>query len=286
MQIWLEILMKSILLFIATLFLVRLLGKKNISTSTPFTFVSYVVIGIIIALMSTNVITNIPLGLVALAVWFVFPLLIDLASIKSKGFHDLVHGRETVLIKHGKIMEENLLQTRLTGEELLRELRKKNAFNLADVEFATLESTGDINVLMKSENTPITPSHLGVKVNPQTEPQTVILDGVCLNESLASVGLTPHWLKKELETMEVSIDNVFIGQVNSYGELYVDLFDDAPKLPENNVRELLYANLEQCYADLLKYSLETQNIEAKAMYSKNSDRLKNMVQNLERYLLK
>lgn len=286
MQIWLEILMKSILLFIATLFLVRLLGKKNISTSTPFTFVSYVVIGIIIALMSTNVITNIRLGLVALAVWFVFPLLIDFASIKSKGFHDLVHGRETVLIKHGKIMEENLLQTRLTGEELLRELRKKNAFNLADVEFATLESTGDINILMKSENTPITPSHLGVKVTPKTEPQTVILDGVCLNESLASVGLTPHWLKKELEAMEVSIDNVFIGQINSYGELYVDLFDDAPNLPENNVRELLYANLEQCYADLLKYSLETQNLEAKAMYTKNSDRLKNMVQNLERYLLK
>ena len=61
-----------------------------------------------------------------------------------------MNGKGTVLIK-GKIMEENLLKARITGEELLRDLRTKNVFNLADVEFALMESNGEINVLMKSD---------------------------------------------------------------------------------------------------------------------------------------
>jgi uncharacterized membrane protein YcaP (DUF421 family) len=285
MDNWINILIKSSALFIGSLFLVRIMGKKSLTHSTPFTFVNYIVVSMIVALIVTEVITNVAFGLVALGVWVIFPILIDLLSIKSKGFHDLIHGRETVLVKHGKIMEENLMDVRLTGEELLRELRRKNAFNVSDVEFAVLEATGDVHVFMKSEKNPITPAHLGIHVSPITEPQTVILDGVALNESLASLGKTPHWLKTELEKIGVSIDNVFLGQINSFGELYVDLFDDATKIPENTTRELLWANLEKCQADLLHYSLETQNEGAKNMYYENSKQLKELLKNLKPYLL-
>jgi uncharacterized membrane protein YcaP (DUF421 family) len=284
MDNWINILIKSSALLIGSLFLVRIMGKKSLTSATPFTFVNYIVVSIIVALIVTEVVTNVAFGLVALGVWVIFPILIDLLSLKSKGFHDLIHGRETILVKQGKIMEENLMDVRLTGEELLRELRKKNAFSVSDVEFAILEATGDIHVLMKSEKTPITPSHLGIHVSPITEPQTVILDGVALNESLSSLGKTPHWLKTELEKIGVSIDNVFLGQVNSFGELYVDLFNDATKIPENTTRELLWTNLEKCQADLLRYSLETQNEGAKNMYHENSRQIEELLKKLKPYL--
>jgi len=206
--------------------------------------------------------------------------------MKSKWFHDLIHGKETVLIKHGKIMEENLQKERLTGEELLRELRYKDAFNLADVEFAVLENTGDINVFLKSDKKPVTPHDLSIKVAPQAEPQTVILDGNILNEPLASLGLNREWLCIQLENMGVSLDNVFLGQVDSSGDLYLDLFDDAIELPQPKVKEMVYANIEKSQANLMTFALETEDKEAKAMYTKNAEKLKELMEKLEPYLLR
>jgi uncharacterized membrane protein YcaP (DUF421 family) len=257
MQEWIQILLSSVSLFFLVLLMIRLMGKRNVARMTPFRFVSYIVIAVIAALMSLNVITNLALGFIALGVWVLFPIALDYLSIKSKWVHDIVNGKETVLIKHGKIMEESLLQTRLTGEELLRELRSKNAFNLADVEFAVMEHTGDISVFMKSHKKPISSYDLGIKVAPQTEPQTIILDGNIVNEPLASLGFNKEWLGIQLENMGVSLDNVFIGQVDSSGDLYLDLFNDAVQLPQPKVKEMLYANFEKIQADLMTFALET-----------------------------
>jgi len=262
------------------------MGKRNIVRTTPFRFVSYIIIAVITALMSVNIITNLAFGFIALGVWVLFPIALDYLSLKSKWIHDIVNGKETVLIKHGKIMEENLLQTRLTAEELLRELRVKNAFNLADVEFAVMEDTGDINVFMKSHKSPISSYDLGIKVAPQAEPQTVILDGNILNESLFSLGFNREWLGIQLETIGVSIDNVFIGQVDSSGDLYLDLFDDSVQLPQPKVKEMLYANFESSQANLMSFDLETNNEAAKKMYTEHAETLGQLMEKLKPYLLR
>jgi len=286
MQAWIQLLLSSVSLFFLVLLLIRLMGKRNLVRMTPFRFVSYIVIAVITALMSVNIITNFAFGLIGLGVWVLLPIALDYLSLKSKRIHDIVNGKETVLIKHGKIMEESLLQTRLTGEELLGELRSKNAFNLADVEFAVMEDTGEINVFMKSHKKPVTPYDLGNKVAPQAESQTVILDGTILNESLFSLGLNVEWLGIQLETMGVSLDNIFIGQVDSSGDLYLDLFDDSVAIPQPQVKEMLYANFEKIQADLMSFALETENEAAKKMYSENAEMVKQLTERLKPYLLR
>lgn len=286
MQIWLQILIRSVSLFFLLLILIRLMGKKNIVRVTPFRFVSYIIIAVITALLSVNIITNLAFGLISLGVWVVLPIVMDYLSLKSKWIHDVVNGKQTVLIKHGKIMEENLLDAKLTAEELLREIRSKKVFSLADVEFAVMEDTGDINVFNKSHKNPVSSYDLGIKVAPLAEPQTVILDGNILHEPLFSLGLNQEWLGIQLETMGVSIDNVFIGQVDSSGDLYLDLFDDSVQLPQPKVKEMLYANFEKSQADLMSFSLETKNTAAKKMYGENGEKLKQLMEKLKPYLLR
>jgi len=286
MQTWIQILMSSVSLFFLLLVAIRVMGKRNIVRITPFRFVSYIIIAVIGALMSVNMITNLALGFVALGVWVLFPIALEYLSLKSKWIHDLVNGKETVLIKHGKIMEDSLLQTRLTAEELMRELRSKNAFSLADVEFAVMEDTGDINVFMKAHKSPVSSYDLGIKVAPLAEPQTVILDGNILNEPLFSLGLNRDWLSIQLETIGVSIDNVFIGQIDSSGDLYLDLFDDAVQLPQPKVKELLYANFESSQADLTMFALETNDKAAKQMYAEDAEKLTKLMEKLKPYLLR
>jgi uncharacterized membrane protein YcaP (DUF421 family) len=286
MQLWMQILLRSVLLFFLLLILVRLMGKRNILRMSPFHFVSYIIIAILVALILANVITNLAFGFISLGVWVLLPIALDYLSLKSKRIHDLINGKETVLIKQGKVMEENLFQARLTGEELLRALRTKNAFNLVDVEFAVMETTGDVNVFLKSDKNPITSHDMEIKVAPQSEPQTIILDGNILNEPLSSLGLNKEWARIQLENAGVSLDNVFIGQVDSSGVLFLDLFDDSIELPQPKVKEMIYANLEKSEASLTTFSLETQNEYAKIMYTKNAEKLKQLMNKLKPYLLR
>jgi uncharacterized membrane protein YcaP (DUF421 family) len=286
MQNWIIVLIRTSIIFFLTFAVIRLMGKESLSKMTPFKLVSCIVIAIIASTISLGLIQNITFGLLSLALWVAFSLALDYLSIKSKWIHDLVNGKETVLIKNGKVMEENLMDVKFTGEELLKSLRSKNIFNLADVEFAIMESTGEINALLKSNKKPVTPHDLKQKVAPLSEPQTVILDGNILDESLSNRGLNEEWLKSQLSNLGVSLDNVFIAQIDSSGDLYVDLFDDLIDLPNPQVKELLYANISKAQADCISFSLETNNQNAKEMYSSAAKKLEKMMNKLEPYLLR
>jgi uncharacterized membrane protein YcaP (DUF421 family) len=286
MQNWLVIVLRTAILFFLVLAVIRIIGKGSLSKVTPFKFVSYIVIAIISSLIVLNIVSNITFGFIALGIWVFLVMVLDYFSLKSKWVHDFINGRETILIKEGKVMEENLLEVRLTGEELLRELRSKNAFSLADVEFAVMETSGEINVLLKSDKKPITPHDLERKVAPVSEPQTIILDGNILDEPLSNMGLNRGWLKVQLSSQGVSLDNVFIGQVDSSGDLFIDLFDDSIQVQQPKVKELLYASIAKAQSDFLSFALETKDEKAKKMYLSNANKLKEMMDKLEPYLLR
>jgi len=286
MNTWLTLLFNSIILFFLALVIAKYMKKKSLSNATAFDLISYVAIGIIVALISLGEVSNFYFGLTTLAVWALMPIILDFASMKSKWIYNVINGKERVLVKNGKIMEDNLSKARITGQEFLQELRSKKAFNLADVEFAVMETTGDINVSLKADKKPVTSYDLGKQVAPKTESQTVILDGNILNEGLTNSGLNQNWLRTELENKGVALENVFVGQVDSSGDLYVDLFDDMIQVPKTQVKEMLYASLEKSQTDLMSFSLECDNKEAKDMYLKDSEKLKKVLEKLEPYLLR
>ena len=286
MNTWLILFFRSIILFFLTLVIARYMKKKSLSNATPFDLISYVAIAIIVTLISLDVIGNIYFGLITLAVWAIMPIVLDFAAMKSKWIYNLINGKERVLVKNGKVMEDNLSKERMTGQEFLQVLRSKKAFNLADVEFAVMETTGDINVSLKADKKPVTSYDLGKKVATKAEPQTVILDGNILDEGLTNIGLNQGWLRTELENKGISLENVFIGQVDSSGDLYLDLFDDMIQVPKTQVKEMLYASIQKTQADLLSFSLETDNEIAKKMYLKNTKKLDKLIEKLEPYLLR
>lgn len=286
MNSWLIILFNSIVLFFLSLVITKYMKRKTLARATPFDFISYAVIAIIIVLMSLNIIDNIYFGLTTLAVWALMPIILDYASMKSKWVYNLIHGKERVLVKNGKVMEDNLSKERITGQEFLQEMRSKKAFNLADVEFAVMESTGDINVSLKADKEPVTPYDLGKQVAPKSEPQPVILDGNILDEGLTNAGLNRGWLTTQLEIKGVSLENVFLGQVDSSGDLYVDLFDDMIQVPKTQVKEMLYASIQKSQADLVSFSLDCDNEDSKNMYSQSAEKLEKVMKKLEPYLLR
>ena len=89
----------------------------------------------------------------------------------------------------------------------------------------------------------------------ESVPQTVMLDGVIMDEPLAAMGLNRRWLHTELAKAGVAPENVFLAQVDSLGQLYLDLFDDSIQVPKPRARERVYASLKKCQADGDGYAL-------------------------------
>ncbi|MED3625574.1 DUF421 domain-containing protein [Neobacillus thermocopriae] len=284
MNEWSELLFRTFL-FILSLFLVtKLLGKKQISQLTLFEYISGITIGSIAGEAITGLEKNYLQGLTAIVIFGVITFLADYLSLKSKKFRDWVEGKGTVVIKDGKILEDNLKKERYTVDELSSLLRQQNIFNVADVEFALIEPEGRISALLKKENRPLTPKDLQMKMPNEKEPQTVIIDGKILDGELTEAGKGRGWLYSELEKRGVTLDNVFMAQVNSYGELTVDLYDDKIQVPSPAQRPLLLASLKKAQADLEIFSLSTDCEKTKAMYKKNADLLQETINKLSPYL--
>lgn len=241
---WIHIIIRSFLFLLVLFFTTKMLGKKQISELSFFEYVSGITIGSIAGEVITGLESSMINGALAIIMFGVLTLLVDIFSLKSKSFRDVVEGRGTVIIKDGKVLEENLKKEKYTIDELSALLRQKDIFRIADVEFAVLEPRGNLSALLKKENQPLTPKDINMKVANEKEPQTVIMDGSILDEALRSSGKSRGWLQTELEKLNVTLDNVFIGQVDSYGELTVDIFDDKIQVPSPQQRPLLLASLK------------------------------------------
>ena len=272
-----EIVLRTILAVSILFILTKILGKRQIGQLSYFEYITGITIGSIAAYVSLDLEATWYHGLIALVVWSAVVFGFEYVSMKSKIARDIIDGKGVVLIKEGKVLEDNLTKAHLTADELLEQMRQKNAFKLADVEFAVLEANGKFNVLLNKENQPITPKHLGIKVGLEQEPQTVIIDGMIMDEPLATLGFNREWLNTELEKMGVTVENVFLGQVDSYGQLTADLFDDKLKVPQPQQKALLLATLKKCEADIEMFALASKNKESKAMYSQCSKQLQEVI---------
>jgi uncharacterized membrane protein YcaP (DUF421 family) len=281
---WVEIIIRSFIFLIALFLLTKWLGKKQLAELSFFEYVTGITIGSIAAEVTMGLERHIMHGIIAMSIWTLFPIVMGFISLKNKKVRDFVEGKATVVIKDGKVMEKNLKKERYTIDELLEELRSKDVFQVSDVEFAVIEPNGDISVLLKKENQPVTAKDLQLKLAPIKEPQTVIMDGAILDEPLSTRGLDEGWLNEELKKLGISVDHVFLGQVDSYGQLTVDLYDDKINTPTPQEKPILLASLKKCQADLELFALLTNTEESQKMYEKNAKKLDAVISRLTHLL--
>ena len=284
MSEWSQIIVRAIVFLILLFVLTKVLGKKQISEFSFFEYISGITIGSIAGEVIMGLDGNIGHGVLAIFIFGMFTYLVGFISLKSNTFRDFVEGKRTIFIKDGKIMEDNLKKEMYSTDELAYLLRKKDVFNIADVEFAVLEQTGDLSVLLKKELRPLTPKDLNIQVGKDTVPQTVIRDGQIVYDALKATGKTRKWLDIELDKLNVTLDNVFFAQVDSFGDLVVDIYDDKINVPSPQTRPLLMAMLKKCEADLELFELQTESVEAKQMYRKNTEKLQETIKLLNPYL--
>lgn len=241
---WVEVALRTLSAVTVLFIITKILGKRQISQLSLFEYITGITLGNLVGYVSLDLDSTWYLGFVALSVWVLISVGAEYFTIKSKKFRNVVDGRATVLVENGTLNAENLRKEKITVDEFLEQLRKKDVYRVADVEFAIMEQSGEINVMLKKEFQPLTADILGYRLTQEREPQTIIIDGHIMPETLQQAGYDEDWVNKELRKLRIPLNRVFIGQVDSKGELTVQTGDKSlPKpaqpQPTAQISELL-----------------------------------------------
>lgn len=249
---WLEVTFRTLSAVTIIFFITKILGKRQISELSLFEYITGITLGNLVGYISLDTDTKWYLGFLAVFVWVAVSAGAEYLTMKSKKFRDIVDGKSTILIENGAVIEKALAKERLTIDEFLEQLRKKDVFRVADVEFAVMEQSGDISVMLKNEYQPLTANALGYQISAEQEPRTIIMDGHILPDTLQVTGHNEEWVQKELRKLGLNLGQVFIGQVDSKGELTIQTgADSLPKPANSNPRDQITELVKRLQDDLM-----------------------------------
>lgn len=282
---WFEIMIRTLAAIVILFILTKVLGKRQISELSLFEYITGISIGNIAAYVSLDIDNLWYLGIISLLVWVSASVGIEVWTMKNKKIRDFVDGKGTVLIKDGKLLKNQLRKERLTLDELLEQLRSKDVYRVADVEFAVMESSGELNVLMKKQYQPITPDMLGWKMSEEKPPHTIVMDGVVMETELQLAGKTRDWLHHELRKNKIQLEDVLLAQLDSDGTtLNVQLVDgrtyprEQAAKPADRIRQMT----EQLKAELKQLESSAQSEADKQAYRSAMSHLQVSQDGLER----
>lgn len=223
-----EIGLRAAAAFFLVMFLTRLIGKGQMGQLTVSDFVNAIAIGSIGANMATDHKENVIYYVIGIIVFGGLTYLSNYIALKSRPVRELLEGEPTVVIQNGKLLENNMRKMRYSVDNLLMQLREKDIFNIAQVEFAVAEPNGKLSVLPKSQHRPATPHDLQLPTKYQGMTSEIIMDGKIIRQNLQQNNLSEEWLMQELTKQNVADPKqVILATLDTDGNLYVDKYENS-----------------------------------------------------------
>lgn len=219
-----EMIVRTTVAFIVLLILARIMGKKQISQLTFFHYVTGITIGSIAAEISVNAETHFLNGSIALVWWALLTVLVNLLTIKSMKARKLLDDKPTILVIKGKISEQGLKKARFTLNDLNMMLREQGVFSIMDVNYAILETNGELSILKKASQEPATRQDVKAPgKEPKYIPTEIISDGKLIKENLTELKLTEEWVYDQLKKKGIgTIEQVYYAEIQGDGSLHID----------------------------------------------------------------
>lgn len=144
-----DIVIRATVIFAFLFILLRLMGKRELSEMTPFDLLMLIVLGDLIQQGVTHNDFSLTGAILAIATFSFWGLVLNAVTYKWKRAEDLLDGRPSVLVQHGKVLREGLADNRLTIAEIESEMRLAGIAHLSDVDWAVLEASGKISFIEK-----------------------------------------------------------------------------------------------------------------------------------------
>lgn len=203
-----NIILRTVVLFVSLLFMLRIMGKRQIGQLQPYEFAVMLISSNLVTVPMSDLATPLLWGIIPIYVLLVLGLIFSELSLKSTFLRKAICGTPRVLIDKGVILEDALKQVRYTLNDLMEQLRSNDVFDISQVFYAILETNGEISVILKSDYRTVQPQDLSF--NPKQEEMNIalILDGKAQKENLNYINKDMFWLKSK--TGQSDFDDILL----------------------------------------------------------------------------
>lgn len=218
----LDLAFRTLIIYFLLIIFMRIMGKREIGQLSAIDFVVAIVIAELAAIPIVDIDVPLIYGVLPIAILTLAQVSLSILCLKSNAFRRIVYGVPNILIANGKIQRNEMRKARYNIDDLLTQLREKNVFNVADVEFAVLETSGQLTVSLKPQKRPLSAEDLKVRTDYEGMPLTLIDDGEVNIKGLEDANLNLEWLERELKKRNInSVKDVFYASLSSNGEIYL-----------------------------------------------------------------
>ncbi len=206
---------REIVVYLVQILVVRLMGRRQVGQMEP----SELVVAMLIADLASVPMQDggIPLytGLVPIFTVLGLELILSALCLRSLKLRKLLCGKPVILIENGNIMQKNLWKTRITLDELHGHLREKDVLDISTVQYAILETNGNLSVFPYPKYRPASAKEAGIPTQKQSYPITVISDGRILAENLQKAKKDGRWLQQELKKRNAAPEDTWLLTVDA-----------------------------------------------------------------------
>ncbi len=211
---------RAIILYIIVLIVMRLMGKREIGQLQPFELAISIMIADLASIPMTE--TGVPIwnGIIPILGLLVMHLGISFLNLKSIRAREIICGKPRILIYRGKIDEKALKKERFTINELQERLRGNNIMNLGDVEYAILETSGQITVIQKPEKRNTIPEDFQITPDYEGISYDLVIDGKIMSDNLQKIGKDYQWLKKQVEKFKMQPEEALVVTIDGKGQIF------------------------------------------------------------------
>lgn len=212
--------LRAIFLYIVVLIVMRLMGKREIGQMQPFELAISIMIADLAATPMAE--TGIPIsnGIIPILGLLVMHLIISTLNIKSTKAREIICGKPSILIYRGKIDEKILRRERFTINELEERLRGNNIFNIGDVDYAILETSGQVTVIPKPEKRNTVPKDFNIQPEYEGISYDLVVDGKVMYKNLKKIGKNYTWLIKQTEKFGMKPEEALIVTIDGNNQIF------------------------------------------------------------------
>lgn len=221
------VMLRTVILFTLVFIVMRLMGKRQIGQLQPYELAVAIMVSALAAIPMEDI--SIPLinSIIPILLLLAMQVFVSTISLKYKVARGIFCGKPSILVNNGKIVDSELEKNRLNINDLLEQLRLGGYGNIADIEFAVMETNGQISIIPKSQKRALTPEDVQLSTQYEGLCHHLIIDGQADRENLASLGLNTHWLQQELSKFGIhSMSDVLFASLDTQGNL---LFQEKTK---------------------------------------------------------
>lgn len=211
---------RTLILYFLVVLVMRLMGKRQIGELQPFELVVAIMISELAAVPMAD--TEIPLldGIIPILTLLLAQVTLAYLTLKSDKARAVICGRPSILIEKGTIIENELRRLRININDLLEQLRVKNFTNIAEVDYAILETNGQMSVIPKGNSRPIITKDLGINAPNPGLPLTLVIDGTIIAHNLKYFNLTKKELLHKLQEQGVTnLKELFFASIDNTGTI-------------------------------------------------------------------